>query len=213
MKTGIILIAVWLCFASAQAQQIIEKHIDFSGKESISLKIQIADTINIQTWNKNEVYIKASVNINENKDNEAYITSFDEEASNVVVKANFRDKYFKGKNNCCNKTDIFWQVYIPDKTKFLIETINADITITGQTSGINVKTISGYIDVAVPSYKKADLDFSTVSGKMYSNLEMSPDRLHSGIPSRIIDKLNNGGDPIKLETISGDIFFRKSDVN
>ena len=97
MKTGTILVVAWLCFGSIQAQQIIEKHIDFSGKESLSLKIQIADSINVQTWNKNEVYVKASVNINENKDNDAYVTSFDETGKTVVVNAKFKDKYFKGK--------------------------------------------------------------------------------------------------------------------
>ena len=165
MKTVTILVVVWLCFAPVQAQQIIEKHMDFSGKESLSLKIQIADSINIQTWNKNEVYVKASVNINENKDNEAYVTSFDETGKTVVVNAKFRDKYFKGKNNCCNETDIYWQVFIPEKTRFSVETINANITITGQTKEMNVKSISGYIDLAVPASKQADIDFSTISGK------------------------------------------------
>jgi len=210
MKSYTVLVVVWLCFGSIEAQQIIEKHIDFSGKESISLKIQIADSINLHTWNKNEVYIKASVNINENKDNEAYITSFDEAANTVVVNANFRDKYFKGRNNCCNNTDIYWQIYIPEKTKFSIETINADITITGQTREMNVKSISGFIDLAVPVNKQADIEFSTISGRMYSDHELALNKLYSGIPSKITEKLNNGGDPFKLETISGDIFFRKS---
>ena len=156
-----------------QAQQIIEKHMDFSGKESLSLKIQIADSINIQTWNKNEVYVKASVNINENKDNEAYVTSFDEAGNTVTVNAKFREKYFKGRNNCCNETDIYWQVFIPEKTRFSVETINANITITGQTREMNVKSISGYIDLAVPANKQADLDFSTISGTMYSNHELA----------------------------------------
>lgn len=181
MKSYTVLVVVWLCFGSIEAQQIIEKHIDFSGKESISLKIQIADSINLHTWNKNEVYIKASVNINENKDNEAYITSFDEAANTVVVNANFRDKYFKGRNNCCNNTDIYWQIYIPEKTKFSIETINADITITGQTREMNVKSISGFIDLAVPVNKQADIEFSTISGRMYSDHELALDKLHSGI--------------------------------
>jgi len=97
MKSYIVLVISWLCFASTYAQQKIEKHIDFSGKESLSLKIQIADSINVQTWNKNEVYIKASVNINENKDNDAYITSFDDSDKTISVKANFKDNYFKGK--------------------------------------------------------------------------------------------------------------------
>jgi hypothetical protein len=210
MKTYTILVVVWLCYSSLQAQQIIEKHIDFSGKESVSLKIQIADSINLQTWNKNEVYVKASVNVNENKDNDAYITSFEEAGNTVVVNAKFKDKYFKGKNNCCNNTDIYWQIFIPEKSKFSIETINADITITGQTRAMNIKSISGYIDLAVPASKQADLDFSTISGRMYSDLELALNKPHSGVPLKIAEKLNNGGDQIKLETISGDIFFRKS---
>jgi hypothetical protein len=213
MKTGIILVVVWLCFSSAQAQQIIEKHLDFSGKESISLKIQIADSINIQTWNKNEVYVKASVNVNENKDNAAYETSFDETGKTVSVRANFKENYFKGKKNCCNETDIYWQIYIPEKTKFSVETINADVTIKGQTREMNVKSISGYIDLTEPSGKQADLDFSTISGRMYSNHDLALNKMHTGIPMKINGKLNSGGDPIKLETISGDIYFRKTNTN
>jgi hypothetical protein len=34
--------------------------------------------------------------------------------------------------------------------------------------------------------------------------------MHSGVPTKIAEKLNDGGALIKLETISGDIFFRKS---
>ncbi len=213
MKIITILAVMWLCFGSMQAQKVIEKHIDFSGKEALSLKIQIADSINIQTWNKNEIYIKASVNVNENKDNEAYITSFDDSGKTTLVKANFKDNFFMGKKNCCCETDIFWQIFIPEKTQFSIETINADITITGKTSGINVKSISGYIDLAVPADKQADIELSTISGTMYSNLELALNKQHAGVPSKIIEKLNNGGDPIKLETISGDIFFRKANVN
>jgi hypothetical protein len=210
MKTATILVVLWMCFATSRAQQIIEKHMDFTGKESISLKIQIADSINIQTWNKSEVYIKASVNVNENKDNEAYITSFDDSGKAILVNANFKENYFKGKKNCCNETDIFWQIFIPEKAKFSVETINADVTITGQTTEMNIKSISGYIDLTEPAGKNAEIDFSTVSGRMYSNHNLALNKAHSGIPLKISEKLNNGGDLIRLETISGDIFFRKS---
>jgi hypothetical protein len=210
MKTITILVVMLLCFSSVRAQQIIEKHIDFSGKDFLSMKIQIADSINVQTWNKNEVYVKASVNVNENKDNDAYMTSFDEEGKSVAVKANFKDNYFKGKKNCCNETDIYWQIFMPEKTKFYVETINANITITGQTREMNVKSISGYIDLTEPSTKQANIDFSTISGRMYSNHAIALGKGRSGIPLKINEKLNNGGDPIRLETISGDIFFRKS---
>jgi hypothetical protein len=210
MKTSTVIVVLWLSFVSAGAQQSIEKHMDFTGKEALSLKIQIADSIELHTWNKNEVYVKASVNINDNKDNEAYITSFDDIGNEVVVRANFSEKYFKGKNDCCNKTDIYWQVFIPEKARFSIETINANVTITGNTGEMKVKSISGYIDLSVPEKREADLDFSTITGQMYSNHELNLKTKHNGIPSRITEKLNNGGKPVKLETISGDIFFRKS---
>jgi hypothetical protein len=210
MKTITFIITGLLFIGNLNAQQKIDKHISFSGKESLELKIQIADSINIHTWNKNEVYITASIDINDNKDNEAYMTSFDESGKSVVIKANFRDNYFKGKKNCCNKEDIYWQVYIPEKIDFSIETINANVTINGQTDKMKIKSISGFIDLEVPVTKKADIDFSTISGTIYSNLDLNPGYKSSGIPSVIKDKLNNGGPLIKLETISGDIFFRKS---
>jgi len=210
MKTSTIIIVILLCFGSIQAQQIIEKHFNFSGKESVSLNIQIADSINLQTWNKNEVYIKASVNINDNKDNEAYLTSFNEEGFALVVNAKFHDKYFKGKKNCCNESVISWQVFIPENTDFDIETINANIDIAGKTKKMNVKSISGYIDLSVPANRQAEINFSTISGTIYSNHELKSNSKGNGVPSVITGKLNNGCSPIKLETISGDIFFRKS---
>jgi DUF4097 and DUF4098 domain-containing protein YvlB len=102
---------------------------------------------------------------------------------------------------------------MPEKIKFSVETINADVTIKGQTRDMNVKSISGYIDLTEPEGKQADLDFSTISGRMYSNHELALNKMHSGIPMKINEKLNNGGDPIKLETISGDIYFRMTNAN
>ncbi len=100
---------------------------------------------------------------------------------------------------------------MPEKTAFSIETINANVTITGVTEEMNVKSISGYVDLAVPANRQADIEFSTISGTIYSNHELALNKTHSSIPTVIRDKLNNGGPAIKLETISGDIFFRKSE--
>lgn len=209
MKAATIIIVTWLCFVPAKAQQVIEKHLNFTGKESVSMKIQIADSIGIHTWNKNEVFVKASVNINDNKDNEAYETSFSDTGTDVSIKANFKDNYFKGRNNCCNESEILWDIYIPANTTFTVETINANVTVTGQTKAMHVKSISGYIDLAVPVSRKADLDFSTISGRMYTNHDLDLTKRQGGIPSKINAKMNSGSDRIRLETISGDIFFRK----
>jgi DUF4097 and DUF4098 domain-containing protein YvlB len=101
-------------------------------------------------------------------------------------------------------------VFVPENIDFSIETINGNIIITGKTKTMSVKSISGYIDLSVPADRQADIDFSTISGTMYTNHDLAPHKVHSSTPSKISEKLNNGGPAIKLETISGDIFFRKS---
>jgi hypothetical protein len=210
MKRSTIFIVLCLCFVSANAQKIIEKHISFSGKEITSLNIQIADSIRIIAWNKNEVYIRGSVNVNTNKDNESYQVTTNETGRAVNVDARFSENYFKGKKNCCNESEIFWEIYLPENTKFTVETINGNITVTGKTKAMTVKSISGYIDLAIPSDRSADVELSTISGRMYSDLNLGAKKEQSEMPMKIVQKLNNGGDPIRLETISGDIFFRKA---
>jgi hypothetical protein len=211
MKRTALIISLCLLVLQAGAQAKFEKHFNFQGKNTVKLDIQIADSINIQTWDKNEVYALGTVNINENKDNEAYSVNFSEEDQNVVVDAHFKDNYFKGKDGCCLKSDIFWTVFIPEKSKVVTESINANITVKGSTGPVNLKSISGFIDYAVPASKPAELDFSTVTGTVFTNLMISPNGSGNHIPSRIHYKMNDGGDLIKLETISGDIFFRKAD--
>ena len=211
MKWLTMVIVVWLCTVSIQAQQIIERHFNYSAKEAVKLIIQIADSVNIHTWEKSEVYIKASVNVNDNKDNAAYVTSFDEAGKSVVVNAKFKDDYFKGKKNCCNQTAIFWQVYLPANALFSVESINANITIRGETGEMKVKTISGFIDLSAKAGRNADIDFSTISGRIYSDQTLVSEKRTTALPVKIMGKLNSGGTLIKLETISGDIFFRKSE--
>ena len=211
MKWLTMVIVVWLCTVSIQAQQIIERHFNYSAKEAVKLIIQIADSVNIHTWEKSEVYIKASVSVNDNKDNAAYVTSFDEAGKSVVVNAKFKDDYFKGKKNCCKQTAIFWQVYLPANALFSVESINANITIRGETGEMKVKTISGFIDLSAKAARNADIDFSTISGRIYSDQTLVSEKRTTALPVKIMGKLNSGGTLMKLETISGDIFFRKSE--
>jgi hypothetical protein len=210
MKKTAIFIASWLCLVNINGQSVKENHMNFSGKESLEINIQIADSIDIITWNKNEVYTVASVNVNENKDNDAYEILFEENGLVPSIKASFRKDYFKNRKNCCTNSDIRWKIYIPDKAEFSLETINADVTIKGETGSMKVKSISGFIDLAISASRKTDAEFSTISGTVYSNLNIPAPSLPHGDFSKMKFSLNGGGPLIRLETISGDIFFRKS---
>jgi len=128
---AIILFCMLSCFT--KAQKVVEKHIASSDNKNIQLNMQIADSIRIITWNKNEVYAKASIDINNNKDNDVYLTDFDESGSSIEVTAKFDDvKKNVGYNDschcCCNyNSKIYWDVYIPEQATFSVETIDGNI--------------------------------------------------------------------------------------
>jgi len=200
----------------AGAQKIIEKHMDFSNKDLISLNIQIADSIRILTWNKNEVYVKTSIDINDNKDNDIYQMTFDDAGSTVAVLAKIKDEEGSRRRNynnncCCYESHIYCDVYIPENANISVESINGNITITGRTAAISAKSISGFIDLSVDPGRKADLRLNTISGTVYTDLAVNATRSSRSVGTKISDLVNGGGKPISLETISGDIFLRKSE--
>jgi hypothetical protein len=207
MKTILAFVAVWVMLP-VLAQKNIEKIISSQGKESVKMNIQIADSIIISTWNRQEVEIKASVNLNDNKDNDAYITEFDERGSQIVIDAQIKKEYFND-NNCCCRGMIVWTIKVPEKMPVSVETINGNIVITGNTTDIAAKSISGFIDWEVLPGRKADLKLNTVTGTMYSDLGFNFSNNHQYSQS-LAQSINGGGYTVKLETISGDIFCRKS---
>jgi hypothetical protein len=215
MKNIIIILLMCMLSCFTHAQKIIEKHIPFMPQQHIKLNIQIADSIRIVTWDKNEVYAKASVDINENKNNDVYITGFDEKANTIEVNAKFDDTKKAGHNDSCNcccnyKSKIYWDIYIPEKSDFAVETIDGNIIIEGNTEAIQAHSISGFIDLSFATSRKADLKMSTISGTIYTDLAMNSASKKNGGNS-INTQYNGGGEDVELETISGNIFLRKAE--
>lgn len=96
-------------------------------------------------------------------------------------------------------------------------TTSGDITIVfskvNQSQPISISNVSGFIDVTLPASTKANLVLSSVSGEIYTDLDLKVDqkdgmRRHGG--SKIESKLNGGGVEINLRAISDDIYLRKS---
>lgn len=204
----------------ARAQKIIEKHITFSPKNFVSMNFQISDSIHIITWKKDEVYIRSSIDVNDNQDNDDYKMVFDESGSTINVSAKLEtDNIRRSKKDsgncccCCNyRTKIYHEVYIPENADFSVETINGNIIINGNTAEIRAKSISGFIDLAIAPDRKAEVKMHTITGTMYSNIDLPASRHIKQVGGgSITAELNGGGGKeIELNTISGNIFFRKA---
>ncbi|MFN8254083.1 MAG: hypothetical protein U0W24_00220 [Bacteroidales bacterium] len=208
MKSIIFILGILLSVIPLNAQKIIEKHLGYGQKTKVIIDVQIADSIKINTWNKNEVFAKASVSINEDKDNDAYETSFNDSGTEIRIEAEFKKEYFDKKNNCVN-SEISWEIFIPENAVFSVKTISGNIIIAGKTSELKANTISGFVDLTVPKNINADLSCKTITGTIYSNHDFTLTGSKKHHSSDINEKINGGGKSINLETISGDIFFRE----
>ena len=195
---------------AVQAQKIIEKTFAYSDNKDVTLKLQIADSIKITTWDKNEVSVKASISIAENRYNDEYKVDFNDSKDGITVDAKIESKRKNNWNedsNCCN-TDIYWEIYVPAKAPIEVETINGNIVITGQTGRVKAHSISGFIDLQIPKDLKADFRLSTITGTVYSNILDKESVTAKKGSADFNSRYNGGGTAVDLKTISGDIFLR-----
>ncbi|MPQ47104.1 hypothetical protein GCQ56_08750 [Marinifilum sp. N1E240] len=227
----IIHIALFLLFgvASAYSQKIVEKTTKLSDGEQVSLEFKFADEISVSTWDRNEVYVKVNVNINNNEDNDSFRLNSSTFSRGIEIESEIENMEDLHKTSIIRKSknkdgktetittnsidmELFFEVKLPRNAKLSINTINGNITIEGLRDEMEIKTISGFIDLSLPSKHQADLVLNTITGKMYTDFDLNlknSDGLHQYIKSKFSKDLNGGGEEISLKTISGDIFLRK----
>lgn len=122
-------------------------------------------------------------------------------------------------------TEINYIVYVPKNSKLFVKSISGsletdyfvgdletdlisgDIEIKKYNGTLELKTISGFVDVTI---NKASLNAKTLTGTIYSDIEMKPDSQKKSIASNSIKTtINNGSEDLDINTISGNIYLRK----
>ena len=105
-----------------------------------------------------------------------------------------------------------YTVYTPKDLKISAETISGNFELTYDGAEMYLKTISGDVDITVPSKMGLDFNAKTISGEIYSDLEISyprgKDGLRQIVGRDIFGRIAGGGTESNLETISGNIFLR-----
>jgi len=106
---------------------------------------------------------------------------------------------------------------------FAVNTISGDVEVIfssiNQDAPTSLASVSGLVDITVPSSEKASFGINTIQGNVYNNLDLKsnkdaePDKRAEGMKSmrRNMDEftLNGGGQKVLLKSISGTIYLRK----
>lgn len=230
MKKKLLTVAlVVACTFPLMAQKMIEKSFPLRQDQKVILELKFAENIKIATWNKKELLFKAEVNINNGQLNDAHTIAISNEADKLKIQTNFDKEILKKsqpgdceENNHSFNTnengkgysvcsEINYTIFVPADTDLKVETISGNIEMAQITGPVEAKSISGYVDLKGSETRKADIYLKSISGDVYSDLEIKfSNRQENPIVGyELKGKLNGGGPIVRLESISGDVYLRK----
>jgi len=227
-----VIIAMVLMFTvSITAQRQVEKSMSVSNGQDIFLNFKFAENIKIEQWNKSEVLVKVSVNIDEGEGNEHFSLETDKSGNTVEMRSEFGD-YYKNKNKNreywnkrSTRSEIQYTVYVPMNANLKIKSISGsvesssykgdlktdlvsgDVTIKSYEGELSLKTVSGDLDVTI---ENAEVNAKTLTGTIYSDIDIknNKEKKSSGY-NKIQTTINRGGKLVKMQTVSGDLYLRK----
>lgn len=228
----IVFIAAGSAGRLAAQQRVIEKVFEATGDEEVRLNLKFGDTIVVKGWDKNEVSFKAKVLINSGKLNDALLVDYHNDRQRIRIDVDYdEEKIRQGRRSDCpgecyssynwNRdgersvlcSRIVYEIQVPRNTNLVLETISADIEMTGLSGPVEAKSISGFVDLSWPERRGADLSIKTVSGEAYTDLDNLSFRNQKEnapiVGYELKGNIGTGGSRIRLESVSGDVFLRK----
>lgn len=225
----------------AAAQQVIERQEPLGAGQRVFLNLRPADHIRVRAGASGRVSLKATVSINQNKGNDAFVLAVSRQPDELLVSADL-DKHklrqaAPGDGDCPNGqgsyygenwTDdngsgtyhrqhgvcvsVDYDVAVPAGAELRISTLSGSISIVGLTGIIQAKTLSGDVDLSWPPAQQADLALKTISGEVYADpaVAVLNRRDHPIVGYEVRGTWHGGGGPaVRLESISGNVFFRQ----
>lgn len=196
----------------------VSESVTLTGQERLDLEFTFADAITFQTWDKKEVLVEVSVEINDGEDNDIFTLSSKKTGSTIYIEMDKEmwkkiEKDNRNWKNCSYSTTLNYAVYLPKGLTVEANTISGDYEFEYFDQPMRLKTISGAIDITVPKSLGMDFMAKTISGEVYSDIDISypegKDGLRQIVGQDFKGRIHNGGELSNLETISGNIYLRK----
>jgi hypothetical protein len=214
--------------AQAQADTILMQ-LPWKSEQKVTLNLKFAETIEVKAWDKKEVSLQAIVNINAGTLNDAHVIDSIINDRQLVIDADLDKELTREYNWCgCEEqgnrftinrgkkawkqlcVEIQYTVYVPAGADLRLETISGSVKITNMKGAIDAESVSGEVNVMIPSGQKADVHLKTVMGRVssYPDLTTLHDGLVPVLARKLSGKLNGGGKEISLESVTGNVTLK-----
>jgi hypothetical protein len=226
MKT-LLIIAGFLIVQTVLAQSaLFEKTYPFTD-QLLDVDMELGTELTVKSWSRKEISVKITYQVNDGKDNEALRIDVDDYKNRLSLDVELDKTKLRDLDDCCCQTgqrgrwdngrnscvEIKVEVMIPSTAEIRVQTVTADVTIEGMVSDIDVETVTGVIDLTWQDKAGAEISLKTVTGSLYTNMEIETkrDKGLPGISSRNVKgTFKDGEKEVRLESVTGAIYFRKS---
>ena len=214
MKTALLTVLLSLVSLCCPAQTQVEKIIDVTDQSRLALDLPFADEIRISTWDRHKVQVQAAVTINDGEEDNIFALNTQKSSHTISVemdKDKWKDISWQGMCQC-KSTKISYRVYLPDSMQVTARTISGSYLLDYYGRPLELKTVSGDIDMSVPSGRGVDFEVKTVSGEVYSDLTIEypdgKDGLKQLVGINVHGRAFGGGPFADIKTISGNVYLR-----
>lgn len=196
----------------------VSESIPVTSQTRLDLEFDFADQITFKSWDKEEVLVKVEVEINDGKDNDVFTLNSRSSATTIYIEMDEEmwEKIPKERNGkqCCNYSSrLDYTVYLPNEMAVKSSTINGTYEFQYYDQRMQLKTISGGIDITIPKTMGMDFNAKTITGEVYSDIEIKfpngKEGLRQVVGQDFFGRIHGGGLKSELETISGNIYLRK----
>ena len=212
---------------SASAQKIIEKTANLAAGQRVFLNLKQASNIRIRPGVAGKMTMKATVSINSNRLNDALQIDLSLSSDELKITGDFDQEMLKkaqpsdcatikGDRNMWHGQQvcevITYEITLPADVALRVYTYSGNVDIAGFTNAIDAKSLSGFVDVAWPAGKGAELSLKTITGEVYTDQDIAfttAQRKNPIVGYQLHGTLSGSGPLVKLESISNDVYFRK----
>lgn len=205
MKKSILIAVMLLAGITANAQSEISESYPLTNEDKISIKFEYPTLVKIHTWQKNEVKVEATIEIDGGNKDETFSLKGKSERGTFYLKSKLTglsksENYFfssddddgesvrikeKGRTIVVGNDDalshrgveieIVVDVYVPESLAVDVNAKFGLVEVLDLPHRLDVDSEFGGIDVSVNAKDISELDASTAWGQIYSNLEDSMD--------------------------------------
>ncbi|MEE9408146.1 MAG: DUF4097 family beta strand repeat-containing protein [Polaribacter sp.] len=178
MKSLFLFIGLLLSFNNLTAQKKVTKNTDSKNIEDVYIHLKFAQNIIVKNWNKSEISVEATVNLNDNKENEQFSLKSDKINGTYKITSDYGDLFKKHKNNvtithngegcnsynnCSNHNNVVvnYVVYVPKNMELKIKSISGNVEAERYVGQLNLDLISG--NITIKKHSK-DMRLKTISG-------------------------------------------------